>query len=293
VSRLSVAVPPDFDLAVTACSHGWYDLPPFAWDPEARRLSSVALLDGRACDLAIVARANALAVEAGPAPRAASLRATVESMLRLDADLSGFYQLADDDPALAWTRGRGAGRLLRAPSVFEDVVKMLCTTNCSWSLTRLMVTRLVDRLGATAPSGARAFPTPESMAAVGERFYRDEARAGYRAPHLVTLSRKVASGAIDLEVLRANPDTAEVRERLLALPGIGPYAADNLLRLLGHYDHLGLDSWCRGKLKKLYPRIRDPDAFAERRYRRYQRWQGLAMWLDITRDWHEAGGPQF
>ena len=74
----------------------------------------------------------------------------------------------------------------------------------------------------------------------------------------------------------------------MALPGIGPYAADNLLRLLGHYRYLGLDSWCRGKLKKLYPRIRDVDAFAHRRYQPFGAFAGLAMWLDLTRDWHDA-----
>ena len=48
-----------------------------------------------------------------------------------------------------------------------------------------------------------------------------------------------------------------------------------------------LDSWCRGKLKRLYPRIRDVDAFARRRYKPFGHFAGLAMWLDLTRDWHE------
>ena len=43
-------------------------------------------------------------------------------MFRLDEDLSGFYGLVGDDPELAWSVA-GAGRMLRAPTVFEDVVK--------------------------------------------------------------------------------------------------------------------------------------------------------------------------
>jgi hypothetical protein len=41
-------------------------------------------------------------------------------MFRLDEDLSPFYEALDED--LAWC-AFGAGRMLRAPTVFEDVVK--------------------------------------------------------------------------------------------------------------------------------------------------------------------------
>jgi hypothetical protein len=47
-------------------------------------------------------------------------------MFRLDEDLSGFYGLVGDDPELGWCVA-GAGRMLRAPTVFEDVVKTSCT----------------------------------------------------------------------------------------------------------------------------------------------------------------------
>jgi N-glycosylase/DNA lyase len=199
------------------------------------------------------------------------------------------YALTDADSRLAYARAHAVGRLLRAPTAWEDVIKMLLTTNCSWSLTRVMVGRLIEELGEPAPSGARAFPTPAVMAKKNEKFYRDVVRAGYRAPHLVTLAGAVSRGVIDPEAWR-RPDLvdAEVRDELLALPGIGPYAADNLLRLLGHYAYLGLDSWCRGKLKRLYPRVRNVDRFAERRYRPFGRFAGLAMWLDLTRDWHDG-----
>jgi N-glycosylase/DNA lyase len=180
--------------------------------------------------------------------------------------------------------------MLRAPTAYEDVIKMLLTTNCSWSLTRVMVSRLVEALGEPAPSGARAFPTPAAMAKKTEKFYRDVVRAGYRAPHLVKIARDVASGSIDPEAWRGRGVGDEaLRDALLELPGIGPYAADNLLRLLGHYGYLGLDSWCRGKLKRLYPRIRDVDAFAARRYKPFGDFAGLAMWLDLTKDWHFPG----
>src|SRR5205823_8207259 len=119
--------------------------------------------------------------------------AVVAHVLRLDEDLSPFYELAATDPALDWVT-RGAGRMLRSPTVFEDVVKTICTTNCAWSGTVRMVTAIVEGLGATSPSGGHAFPTAAAMAAAGEDFYRDAARAGYRGAYLRTLAGDVASG---------------------------------------------------------------------------------------------------
>ena len=71
--------------------------------------------------------------------------------------------------------------------------------------------------------------------------------------------------------------------------GIGPYAADNLMRLLGHNNRLGLDSWCRARYRKLYPRTPKDglDAAIARRYGTHSPYSGLAMWLDLTRTWHE------
>ena len=48
--------------------------------------------------------------------------------------------------------------MLRSPTVFEDLVKMICTTNCSWALTEKMVTGLVENLGRETNDGRRSFP---------------------------------------------------------------------------------------------------------------------------------------
>src|SRR5207247_2252043 len=71
----------------------------------------------------------------------------VRHMLRLDEDMRGFYREMGAAPEFEWIVQQGAGRLLRSPTVFEDLVKMICTTNCSWALTEKMVTGLVENLG--------------------------------------------------------------------------------------------------------------------------------------------------
>ena len=213
------------------------------------------------------------------------LLATVRHMLRLDEDLSPFYAVAAADDELAWAAA-GAGRMLRSPTVFEDVVKTVCTTNCSWALTTKMTTALVEQLGDPAPDGRRAFPSAAAMAAPDEAFYREVVRAGYRAPYLRALASSVAGGEVDLESL-TDPELPddEAEARLLALPGIGPYgAAHVMLTSLGRYSRLVLDSWTRPTYARLAGR-KAKDSTIERRFRRYREWAGLAFWLYLTRDW--------
>jgi 3-methyladenine DNA glycosylase/8-oxoguanine DNA glycosylase len=216
----------------------------------------------------------------------------VRHLLRLDEDLSALYELLAEDKDLAWAI-EGAGRLMRGQTVFEDVVKTICTTNCTWSATVRMVSAIVEHLGAPAagvspgPFG-RAFPTPEAMAEAGEDFYKDVARAGYRGAYLRSLAASVADGELDLEKLAAPADELpdeELAARLLALPGVGPYATAHMMMLLGRYTPLILDSWTRPKYLKVSGAKGAKDATIERRFRRYGPYAGLAFWLYLTRDW--------
>ena len=161
-----------------------------------------------------------------------------------------------------------------------------------------MVTALVENLGepsaeAVGPFG-RAFPTPEAMARKNSAFYSEKVRAGYRGAYLLALARSVASGDLDLEVLaRASteelPDD-ELAAQLLALPGVGPYAAAHVMMLLGRYSRLILDSWTRPKYLKVSGARRAKDTTIERRFRRYGPYAGLAFWLYLTRDWVAEDG---
>lgn len=217
-----------------------------------------------------------------------AVRDIVRSVLRIDEDIRPLHRVARKHPRYRWVIRHGAGRILRAPTAFEDTVKMICTTNCSWSLTVLMVSRLVQALG--EPAGDRkAFPTAHAMAERPESFYRNVMRAGYRSPYLVELARATAAGALDLERLRNGTLTGEEKqELLLGVKGVGPYAADNLLRLHGVYDRFAHDSWITKVYAETYHQGRRvKDATIERRYREFGEFQGLMYWLDMTRPWYE------
>lgn len=285
------------DLWRTILSHGLVELPPMRVDENARTLEvTLPVSRGRPATVLIGQGriGTALVHGAGPSPssrRRQELLAGAAHVLRLDEDLSEFYELAAADPSLAWVT-TGAGRMVRSSTVFEDVVKTICTTNCAWSATERMVGALVEHLGESAADApatgqrGRAFPTPTAMAEASEAFYTDVVRAGYRGRYLHALAASVAEGALDLEAL-ADPGLpeSEVEARLLVLPGVGPYAAAHVMMMLGRYSRLVLDSWTRPKYARTTGGRPVKDAAIVRRFRRYGRWAGLAFWLTVTQDW--------
>ncbi len=308
VRTARLATPPGFSFERTVFSHGWFDLPPFRWDPHARALTCTLHAGPRGA-----APVDLTLREARPGGR--GLRIEVRStgrpparervelatrcarrMLRLDEDFGAFHERARRvaRPDLRWVEPAGAGRLLRAPRVFEDLVKLICTTNCGWPLTRIMIAGLVEGLGDPSGTGTRAFPSPEAMAEAPPRFYRDVMRAGYRAGPIRTLARRVADAEIAPESW-ADPsrDDAQVRAEILSIDGAGPYVADNLMKLAGRYSGLGIDAWARRTFSRMYARGRRvPDARIERFYAPFGPWRGLALWCDITRDWFGADGRE-
>ncbi|MDX6407480.1 MAG: hypothetical protein QOE13_551 [Gaiellaceae bacterium] len=285
------------DFLRTIVSHGVAELPPNRLDLQGHALETTLPVDGGARTVRLTEAGGELRIDlvtgTAGARTSAVLAKTLARMFRLDEDLSAFYAAVCEDSDLAWC-AQGAGRMLRSPTVFEDVVKTICTTNTAWSGTRKMTAALVENLGIEAPGGGRTFPTAEAMAKADEAFYRDVVRAGYRGPYLRKLATDVADGSIDLEELSdpGLPDD-EAAVRLLALPGVGPYAAAHvMLTSLGRYSRLVLDSWTRPTYRKLSgAKSVLKDATIERRFRRYGDWAGLAFWLYLTRGWVEDGLP--
>src|SRR2546430_6221522 len=184
-------------------SHGITELPPMRLDQKAWTFEITVPLDGIGARTLMISQTRpgqGLISVTGPSPTpqvAAAIMAQVRHVLSLDLDLTPFYAVAAEDPDLAWVLN-GAGRMVRSPTVFEDVVKTICTTNTSWGGTTRMVNALVEHLGEKAPGApptgpyGRAFPTPQAMAAAPERFYKEVAGTGYRGPYLKTLSTDVA-----------------------------------------------------------------------------------------------------
>ncbi len=294
---LIVAAPPPFAFRATVTAHGWCVLAPNAWDGDAglyrrvERLSTgqVVHLTAAAAgsDEAPAIEVRALSAAALSEPERAEVTAGLRRSFRLDEDFAPLYALCRARGA-PWTEMTvGLGRVLCSPTVWEDLLKTLCTTNIQWGATVGMVRRLVGAYGEPLPGNPafRAFPTPEAIASVDPDAFAATARMGYRAPWAHDLAVQVATGALDPQAL-ADPEmpTKELRKRLLKIKGIGPYAAATLLMLLGHYDELPLDTVFRTMVRERYfggAEVSDREAKAV--YADWGEWKYLAYWFDVSR----------
>ena len=293
IVKITISTPSNFNFRRTVMSHGWYALPPFEFDNEKWTLARVIDL-GSAKPVTVTiseAKRGMLVNSSRQVGKRAAEKIVrdVRHMFRLDDDMGLFYEAVSQQPEFTWIATQGAGRLLRSPTVYEDLVKMICTTNCSWALTEKMVNSLVNELGRESNDGRKSFPTPEVMAQQSEKFYRDKIRSGYRAPYLKELAERVASGEVKVETwLHAELPHDQFMKELKCVKGVGNYAAENLLKLLGRYDGLALDSWTRAQFAKLRNQSRKAsDKKIARFYSRFNSWRGLALWCDMTRLWLE------
>lgn len=250
---LRLPAPDDYVLSRDACSYGYFLLSPNRWDVREQSLSRVLSLPAGPVLIRITQPGGAgspLRVAASRSlsagDRAAAER-QVRRMLRLDEsadDIAAFHRL---DPR--WKRS-GRGRLFRSPTLFEDILKTVTSCNVTWPGTVHMNRRLCEVLGETPGPAAdepRSFPHAARLARVRPQTLRARCRVGYRDARIVELarlcSRPASRGGVDLERLEdpATPDDA-VHRTLLGLPGIGPYAAANIMQLLGRYSRLPLDT---------------------------------------------------
>jgi 3-methyladenine DNA glycosylase/8-oxoguanine DNA glycosylase len=291
--RLTLAAVPPFSFSAVVGSHGWAQLAPYRAAPVTSELTYVHRLDsGRVTELCIGEAEGGVTVQAD-APldesEQAQIARDVTWMFGLEQDLSPFYARARNEPKLAQTEARAQGRVLRCPTLFEDAVKTMLTVNTSWAGTIRMVEALVAQFGEPLPedTSRRAFASPEQIAAADEGTLRSQTRLGFRAPSVLQLARAVASGALNLEALRSREvPTPDLRQRLLAIRGVGPYATANLLMILGRYDAIPIDSWAMKMVSHEWHGGQPVGpAEVEAAFERWGEWKGLAYWFW---DWSET-----
>jgi N-glycosylase/DNA lyase len=199
-------------------------------------------------------------------------------MFRADEDFSDFWELCRGHVVLRHCRSKRTGALLRCATVFEDTVKTICTTNCSWSNTKLMVSNLCRMFGEPCARDGEAFtfPTPERLAVASEDDLK-EAKLGFRARYILEFARWVVDGDLDLDAWCRKRDPDALRTALLGVKGVGSYGANHLLMLLGHYGEIPCDSEVREYLG-VSPKAaqKEVERAAARRYGKWGRYCYLA-----------------
>ncbi len=284
--KFTLPTPPSFNLAAVVRSHGWVQMTPFAETGDHGLSYVIRLETGTVTGFVAAAAGADLRVSTTAdltAGEQASLARAIAWMLALEQDLSEFYALAIKEPKLTRMVEHKAGRVLRSPTLYEDVIRTILTTNTLWKHTLRMCRELTTRYGDPLPGepDQQAFPTPERLAQVGEPTLRELCRMGYRASYVDELSRRVTSRDLDLEALKNSQlPTVELRKELMNIKGVGGYAAANLLMLLGRYDYVPVDSWALKVVSREFfggEKVTPKQVLAT--FEPWGKWQGLAYWF--------------
>ncbi len=265
---------------------GGTSLPLSHFDEESNTLHYVLqLANGRVIELKMREAADGVAVATEKLEKVERKEVTdkVKWMFDLDSDFSRFYAASHAEPKLAQVEEHARGRVLRSPTLFEDVIKTILTTNTLWGATKNMTRKLVNEFGASldGQTEKRAFPTPASIAAGSPEILKEAVRVGYRAPAIHQLAVRVASGGLDLEFLKTSTlPTLELRRELLKINGVGPYAAANLLMILGRHDFIPIDSYALKMVSHEWYKGKPITAKeVEKRFEKWGEFKGLAFWF--------------
>jgi 3-methyladenine DNA glycosylase/8-oxoguanine DNA glycosylase len=173
------------------------------------------------------------------------------------------------------------------------MVKTITGCNVTWPNTMRMNALLCTEVG------AGGFPTPGQLARVTPGWLKRHCKVGYRAGRIVGLARAVASGRLMLERFEDQArGSDQVHADLCRLPGIGPYAAANILQLLGRYDRLAIDTETYRHFRQAHgiPTPRTPAGLRrlhrriERAYARFAPYQFLAYWFELWRGYERRAG---
>ena len=236
--RRTITSAHDILLRVTVQSHGWVALEPWKWDGAAGVLSRTDLIGGPTTITVTQSGQRALDVRAEAESRTdmSALETTVRRWLSLDWNPTEAIEVASAvDTDVADVVRRGGGRFLRGSTFYEDYLKTVCTVQINWAGTKRMASRLVEEIG------GGFVPTPAQVLDAGDAGLRERAGLGFRATGvMISTERLLLDGLVDDSGEAA--EEALTYEALIALHGIGPYAASHLRVLLHDFSRVPVDS---------------------------------------------------
>ena len=155
----------------------------------------------------------------------------------------------------------GKGIRILNQDLWETIISFIISANNNIPRIKGIIERLSKKYGSEISFNEKeyyTFPTPEQLKDVTVEDYR-KLGLGFRDIRLYETTQMILNKDIDLEKLKNNPNTIEVREELLKLSGVGPKVADCILLFstLKRFEVFPIDVWVRRVMNDLYIKQED------------------------------------
>ena len=191
-----------------------------------------------------------------------NLKEIVEEYFDLNRDYEQIKnQLSNIDEYLKTSIEYGKGIRILNQDLWETIISFIISANNNIPRIKGIIERLSQKYGNEIEwKGQKyyTFPSCEQLKDVTVQDYRNLG-LGFRDIRLYETTQMILNKEVDLEELRNNQNTQEVRNELLKLSGVGPKVADCILLFsdLKRFDVFPIDVWVRRVMNDLY--IKDND----------------------------------
>lgn len=150
----------------------------------------------------------------------------------------------------------GKGIRILNQDLWETLISFIISANNNIPRIQKIIQRLSENFGNKIVFEGKeyyTFPTAEELKDVSIEKYR-ELGLGFRDKRIYETTKIILEKQVNLESLQLNPNTREVRDILLTLPGVGPKVADCILLFstLKRLEVFPIDVWVNRVMNDLY-----------------------------------------
>ena len=165
-------------------------------------------------------------------------------------------ELSEKDKYMKTSIAYGKGIRILNQDLWETIISFIISANNNIPRIKGIIERLSKAYGDKIEWNGKeyyTFPTPMQLKDVTVEEYR-KLGLGFRDIRLYETTKMILEGKVDLQELEKNPNTIEVREKLLTLSGVGPKVADCILLFsnLKRLEVFPIDVWVRRVMNDLY-----------------------------------------
>ncbi|MCL2225963.1 MAG: DNA-3-methyladenine glycosylase 2 family protein [Defluviitaleaceae bacterium] len=144
------------------------------------------------------------------------------------------------------------GLRLMKQDVWEILISFILSQNSNIPRIKKMIESLCECFGERLECGGFAFPSAQVLAKLSEEELAP-IKCGYRAAYIIDAANRVASGNFNPTTL-AEKSSAEIKQVLLEIHGVGPKVADCVLLYgFGRTECYPVDVWIKRVMAEFYP----------------------------------------